>query len=93
MQASLEPTAQIVFLARSAGFSNVHDYLVGGQGGVGGRVCVEGRGAGDAQGWLCMQGVATTRAARGAAGCRRAAVLRRCVAHDPRTGAGARRSM
>ncbi|KIZ05790.1 hypothetical protein MNEG_2174 [Monoraphidium neglectum] len=27
-KASLEPTAQIVFLARSAGFSNVHDYLV-----------------------------------------------------------------
>jgi hypothetical protein len=27
-QANLEPTAQIVFLARSAGFSNVHDYLV-----------------------------------------------------------------
>ncbi|KAI8468001.1 MAG: zinc-finger domain of monoamine-oxidase A repressor R1-domain-containing protein [Monoraphidium minutum] len=27
-KAGLEPTAQIVFLARSAGFSNVHDYLV-----------------------------------------------------------------
>ena len=28
IQALLEPTAQVVHMARAAGFSNVHDYLV-----------------------------------------------------------------
>lgn len=39
-QACLEPTSQIVGLARTAGFTNVHDYLVGGAGARAGQACV-----------------------------------------------------